>query len=401
MIETIRLSTRQFLESLGVGTESLNTITQITLLLGLLICAALTEYICRRVVAPIVMKIVNKSHTKWDDYLLDPQMIRALCRIVPGLFFYIVLPICTFKETPLFTTILTQGAKIYITVTFISLLTTFYNNVETLTQNEDKFRSKRFFGIVEFLKIGTYFVGAIIIIAFLLSQNPLSMIAGIGAAATVLIFIFKDFILGLVAGIQLSSNQMLKPGDWITVKKLNIDGTVEQISLTTVKVRNFDNTISTVPPYTLISETFQNWAPMFDKGSRRIKRVLYIDVTSIGFCSADTIQTLANTLSFFNSENIEEEKNKVNLTLFREYSEHYIKNLPHTDNGHFSLVRQLSHTPYGLPLEVWFYSTTTAFTQYEARASECIEHLISVLPLFGLRLFQGIANNDFKNPSEQ
>ena len=394
MIVHLKQILGDLLSKSDINPEYLETLSHLLLLVIALASAWFVGYACRKVISPLVRKLVKNTKIMWDDYFFNEPVIRAFCHIIPGLTFYILLPFCLPEEKTLIYTVITQGTKIYITITFITLITAFLNNIENFTINDEKLKDKQLYGTIEFLKIVAYFVGGIIIFSYLIGQSPISMIAGIGAAATVLMLIFKDSLLGLVAGIQLSTNKMLKPGDWITIKDMNIDGVVEQVSLTTVKVRNFDNTISTVPPYYLISNTFQNWAPMKNSHGRRIKRALYIDVNSIHFCNEADISHLIEQ-GLLKEENTGEMKEKVNLTLFREYAEQYIKQLPYVNKEVLILVRQLDPTPNGLPIEFYYFSTITEFKEYETLTAGCLEHLIASIPYFGLSIYQSPTGNDF------
>ena len=375
------------------------TVGHIILLLIALCISWLVGYICRRVFSPLILKLVTNTKFIWDDYFLNKPVVKAFCRIIPGLTFYTLLPFCLPDEKELVYTIITQATKIYIAVTFISLTTAFLNNIENFTVSDEKLKDKQLYGTIEFLKIVAYFIGGIIIISYLIGKSPLSMIAGIGAAATVLMLVFKDSILGLVAGIQLSTNKMLKPGDWITIKNLNIDGVVEQVSLTTVKIRNFDNTIATVPPYYLISNSFQNWAPMKSSSGRRVKRAINIDVNSIQFADNILLETLRKKKYITNADEIDKETEIVNLTLFRKYIEFYLRNLSNVNNNATILVRQLEPTTNGLPLEIYYFSSETSFIEYEQLAAETMEYIIAILPIFGLRMFQAPTGNDIRTIS--
>lgn len=249
-------------------------------------------------------------------------------------------------------------------------------------------------GILQFLRLLTFFLGGIVVVSLLLGYNPTHVITGLGAAATVLMLIFKDSIMGLVAGIQLSLNKMLKVGDWITIKKLDINGLVEEISLTTVKVRNFDNTISTIPPYTLVSDAFQNWDAMAQKGARRVKRALLIDVQSIRFVTQQEVEELRE--KHYLTENVET-KNTTNLTLFRNFLTEAFKRDKDIVQDQWILVRQLDPTPNGIPLEIWFYTQSTEFVKFEDVASSKIELIIAMLPSFHLRLFQSPTGHDIRS----
>lgn len=393
MIEQLKKNIFDYLSYTDLNPEYIDTAGHTLFLLIALAVSWFIGYICHKILSPLVLKLVKNTKFIWDDYFLNKPVIKAFCHIIPGLTFYILLPFCLPEEKELIFIVITQATKIYIAATFISLITAFLNNIETFTISDEKLKDKQLYGTIEFLKIVAYFIGGIIIISYLVGKNPLNMIAGIGAAATVLMLVFKDSILGLVAGIQLSTNKMLKPGDWITIKNLNIDGIVVQVSLTTVKVRNFDNTIATVPPYYLISNSFQNWAPMKTSDGRRVKRAINIDVNSIHFANKDLIASLQKK-KYIRKSTTEEKNEIVNLTLFREYVENYLKELSYVNKKATILVRQLEPTTNGLPLELYYFSCETSFVEYEQLAAETIEHIIASLPDFELRAFQSPTGYD-------
>ena len=220
----------------------------------------------------------------------------------------------------------------------------------------------------------------------------MNILTGLGAMAAVLMLVFKDTILGLVAGVQLSANDMLRPGDWITLPKHDADGMVLEVTLTTVKVQNWDKTITTIPPYVLVSESFQNWRGMFDSGGRRTKRSLYIDMNSIGFCTKEQIEKFAEKGWL---KGMEENEEIVNLTVLRNYLDIYLRNNKRVNQDMILMVRQLQPTPQGLPLELYFFSADTAWVAYEHLQADVFEHLIAMLPQFGLKAFQSPAGADF------
>ncbi len=361
------------------------------MLAGVALVAALAGLAGNRFITPVIIRLVEKTHTAVDDYFLNRPVLKSLWHIVPGFIFYLLFPYCLSPDPEASVYRFVEGAaRIYITVAFILFFKSFLTNVSTYTSEQERFRNHHLVGIVQFLKLIVYSLGGIVIIAILFGKDPLNLIAGLGAAATILMLVFRDSILGLVAGIQLSVNKMLKPGDWVTLKKLDINGIVEEVTLTTVKVRNFDNTISTVPPYTLVSDSFQNWEGMKAKGARRVKRALLIDIHAIRFCSPEERKQL-HAKQLVSDEDFKNQKAITNLTLFRHYAERYLTAQPDILNekdGAWLMARQLDPTPHGLPVELWFYFSETQFVRYEQLAAECMEHLIAMLPAFGLKHFQ-------------
>ncbi len=367
------------------------------------VSSGLAGYLGNRFVTPVVIHIVSRTKTVLDDYFFNRPVLKAFWHVVPGLLFYVLLPSCATEQTTSGTlTFVSGAASIYITATFIHLATSFLTNVGIFTAEHDRLKSHHLAGVIQFLKLIVYFIGSLVIVAFLLGRNPVGLVAGLGAAATVLMLVFKDTILGLVAGIQLSANHMMKVGDWVVIEKMGINGTVEQVSLTTVKIRNFDNTISTVPPYTLVSESFHNWEAMKERGARRVKRAVYMDVNSIrSYGETELAHLKADGL--ITAEEAATTGGIVNLTLFRHYAERFLhehprvlKDLP----GQWIMARQLEATPEGLPVEFWFYLNETNFPRYEDLAATIIEHLIAVAPHFGLSIYQRPAGRDFHQTAD-
>ena len=236
-------------------------------------------------------------------------------------------------------------------------------------------------------------IGIILIISILIDQNAATILAGLGASAAVLMLIFKDSILGLVAGVQLSANDMLRPGDWITMPKYGADGDVLEVSLTTVKVRNFDKTITTIPPYALVSDSFQNWRGMRETGGRRIKRSIFIDMTTVHFCS-DKEKIMFASRGWIDEAQAKPETQVVNLYVFRNYLQNYLKEHPRTHKELMIMVRQMQPTSEGLPLEIYCFSNTTVWPEYEQIQGEIFDHILAVIPEFGLRIFQRPSGND-------
>jgi miniconductance mechanosensitive channel len=245
------------------------------------------------------------------------------------------------------------------------------------------------------LKLVVICVGVIIVISELADKDPMNIIAGFGASAAILMLVFKDTIMGLVAGVQLSINDMLRPGDWITIPKYGADGAVVEVTLTTVKVQNWDKTITTIPPYLLVSESFQNWRGMWDYGGRRVKRSVYIDMNSVAFCTKEQLAQFTANGWLQGAEQGSDEV--VNLFVFRNYLEDYLRRHPRVNSNMMILVRQLQPTPQGLPLELYFFSDGTDWIPYEHLQAEVFEHLFAVMPRFGLRVFQAPAGSDFQS----
>lgn len=236
-------------------------------------------------------------------------------------------------------------------------------------------------------------VGAVLILSILIGKDATAIFAGLGASAAVLMLIFKDSILGLVAGVQLSANDMLRPGDWISMPKYGADGDVIEVSLTTVKVRNFDKTITTIPPYALVSDSFQNWRGMRETGGRRIKRSVNIDLTTIHFCTENEKEVFIKK-GWLNES--DQPLQITNLKVFRDYLMTYLQQHPQTHKELMIMVRQLQPTPEGVPLELYCFTNTTVWADYERIQAEIFDHVIAMTAQFGLRLFQRPSGTDIQ-----
>ena len=390
MIAQTRILAEHFFISLGVTSATATTIAQIAVVLALLLVSLLLAWGLNKVLVPLVLKIVATTKTRWDDYLVNLPVLKAVCRLLPSILVYNLLPLCFDGHNGLTFTIIYQLTQVYIAFSCVMLLSAFLKNITTVAIEE--LEEHHLVGILQFLQVLTYCLGGIIMVSLLCGYNPTRVIAGLGAAATVLMLVFKDTLLGLVAGIQLSANGMLKVNDWITLPKLHINGFVESMSLTTIKVRNFDNTISTVPPYTLVSDSFQNWSGMQAAGCRRVKRALYIDINSIHFADRECREMLVRKK--LASKSCLEAERTTNLTLFRHYLSRRLADDGKVSDKQWRLIRQLEPTPNGLPLEVWFYFNETAFVRFEELASTYMEEMIASLPLFELRAFQSPTGAD-------
>lgn len=384
MIEQIRTFLQTLLETAGLSPQAGANLAQVTVVLILFLLAYFAVWALRQWMIPVIERIVEHTTTEWDDYLLTPAVLRAVSQLIPAWFIYAVLPLC-YDSTEASTYVaLSRLTEAYITLTMTWLVYQLLRNLNVAIPHhtgEHKYR-----GIIQFAIVIVWCLGAIVIISQLLGNNPLRFIAGLGAVATVLMLVFKDTITGLVAGIQLSANGMLRVGDWIQIDSLGINGTVKEISLTTVKVLAFDNSIFTIPPYTLVSNSFQNWSEMNRIGARRVKRSIFIDQQSIRPLTASEIEELARQSLLEPGD--AEQASLTNLTAFRHYAAHSLNNDANVSHGQWVLVRGLSPTPHGLPLELWFYVNETEFVSFEEKASTLIEHFVAMLPSFALKVFQ-------------
>lgn len=350
--------------------------------------AWLVYMLCVKVLAPITVRITRRTDVVWDDYLLNPQVLRSACHVVPAIVVWLLMPPLFFAY-PIIQALLMKATAIYITVATMRLVVAFISSLKLFdTNNDTRSAAQQYFhSFCGVLKIIVLFLGVIIIISIVIDRSPLTLLAGLGATSAVLMLVFKDSITGLVAGIRLTSNNMVRKGDWITMDKAGANGVVEDITLSTVKVRNFDQTIVTVPPQKLIEDSFQNWQGMQEGIGRRVKRVLYIDFRSIAIVNDELKQKLAAD-GLMKKEEMRGEV--VNLTLFRRYMDRWLAQRDDVVKEATYFVRQLEPTANGLPIEIYFFLKQKEWKTYENHLAEIMERMYALVPVFGMRIYQRI-----------
>lgn len=394
-MEDLYVEIAQQLSDMGIDKENISWSTRLTLIALILLISYIITKLFRHLVIPAVHKITSRTKATWDDYLFNERMMTSFCRMIPPIMFYLLLPF-VFNNIPQVLDILLKGCLIYLVITTLMLVNSFLNSLYEISNEHETLRNRPLKGIYQMINLVAIGIGIILIISILIDQNAATILAGLGASAAVLMLIFKDSILGLVAGVQLSANDMLRPGDWITMPKYGADGDVLEVSLTTVKVRNFDKTITTIPPYALVSDSFQNWRGMRETGGRRIKRSIFIDMTTVHFCSEREKEMFASR-GWIDEIQTKPGVQVVNLYVFRNYLQNYLKEHPRTHKELMIMVRQMQPTSEGLPLEIYCFSNTTVWPEYEQIQGEIFDHILAVIPEFGLRIFQRPSGNDLTN----
>lgn len=379
----------------------------------LVVCAVAT-FVLRRVVLISVKRLIQRSTVKWDDLFLKWRFFDRLFLLIPLLLTYaLLLPVLRgYPALVLFCQRVLEMSMIFVGILVVDAL---LNTVLDIYQTFSRSQAFPLKSLVQILKITTYSIGLILFVAVLADKTPLYLLSGMGALTAVLMLVFKDSILGFVAGIQLSRNQMVMLGDWIEMPKYNADGSVIDIALTTVKVRNWDNTVTMIPAYTLISDSFKNWRYMAESGGRRIKRSIFIDVSSIRFCTEEMLQRfekIAYISDYVTAKQREiklyNETTKADLTsrvngrrltnigMLRAYLEAYLRNHPMINQSLAVMVRQLAPTEHGLPLEIYAFCSDKRWIKYEAIQSDIFDHALAVVPEFDLRIFQQPSGHDWE-----
>ena len=381
------------LSRLGIETDKINALHWVGVILCIVLLFYISGLICSKIVIPITNRLTKKTRFKWDDMVFNSDNLKHATNLLAGIILISSLPLLMPENSTLFS-VSSKICIIYITIIFVRLCCGILTSLYLLTNYAKKTKNHTLQGVFQMLKILIICIGIIIVTSIVIDKDPTKLLAGLGASAAVLMLVFKDSIMGLVAGVQLTANDMLRPGDWIIVDKYGADGEVMEVTLTTVKVRNWDKTIVTLPPYALVSESFQNWRGMFDSGGRRIKRSIFIDMNTIALCSKEDVERLADKglLTLDRSTT-----GIVNLTAFREWLENWLKNSEKVNHGMMTMVRHLQPTANGLPLELYFFFNGTAWVDYEHVQAEIFEYVLAILPEFGLKVFQSPTGKDLNN----
>ncbi len=366
--------------------------------------------ITTKVVLKLLSMYINKTKSSWDDAFLKRKVFTKLARLVPAIIVYVSAPIIPEIRAVIERTAL---SFIYLNVAFVISSVLDAANDIYMTFPVSKARPIK--GFLQIVKIVVYIIMGVLIISVILDKSPWILLSSIGALTAITTLVFKDSIMGFVAGVQLTTNDMLRIGDWIEMPKYGADGDVIEITLNTVKVKNWDKTITTIPAYALVSDSFKNWRGMHETGGRRIKRAIYIDVTSIKFCTPEMLEKFKKihllTEYIENKEKEIAEYNKehnidtsllvngrhlTNIGTFRKYIEYYLENHPRVHKGLIRMVRQLSPDDRGLPLEIYAFVDNTQWVTYENVQADIFDHIFAVVDTFELRIFQKPSGNDMQ-----
>ena len=400
----------------GVSAQHIEISAIVIGLFVIFFISALSYYIAKNQLVNIVYKVIYKTKNTWDDTLIEYQVLTRLTLLLPLILILFLTPLI-FPAEPLFSSLLVLFVKILLTFQIARSLSSILNVGKSLYQETAKQKYLPLNAIIQVVKLIIYLIASIIVVALILDRSPIYLLSGLGALTAVLILVFQDTIKGLVASIQISANKMVVAGDWIELPKYGADGDVIEIGLNTVKVENFDKTITTVPTYALTSDSFKNWRNMYHTGARRIKRTIIIDIASIDFYSLDKVDFLASThllksyltdkkqqLEFENKALNQDEKVNIintrqltNIGTFRAYIAMYLNQNMNIRNDLTCMVRQLTATSSGLPLEIYCFANTTVWTEYENIQADIFDHLFAIAPQFDLRVFQHPTGYDWKN----
>ena len=384
LLDSIKIVVEHVIELAGLSGGIVPVVRHVLLALLATLIAWLSGKICSTFIVPIVTKITSKTLSSWNNVFFNKRILNTVSNIIPAVVIWQLLPL-VFYQYPFIENIVRRLTAVYIAVMASKIVLVLLKNLEELEpQTDSSMRqyAKSFLGV---LRIVVLFITTIIMIAILFNKNPLSLIAGLGATSAILMLVFKDTIEGLVAGIKLNSNKMISKGDWIVVPSTPANGIVEEITLTTVKVKNFDNTTVTVSPTTLANGSFQNWRSMKDGPGRKVNRLIYFDFRSIKFVSDEQKQAL-KVAKICTDEQLT--GNCINIALFRAYIEAYLLSKPEVCKETTVLVRQVEATQCGLPLEVVFFIKNSPEIHYEHTLADIMEWCYASTAHFGLTIYQ-------------
>ncbi len=402
------------LQNQGVPPEFISPASTTIAIMAIMILAVISYWIAKYFIVPLLEKAMMKTKYKWDDVFVHRKLFPFLARLVPIVFIYVAADLF-FAEQPATSEIIKRIALTLLVLTTVRILDAALLITEDIYSFHKMAKERPIGAYLSIIKIVFYIFACILTIAILTNKSPLGILSVLGGLTAVLLLIFKDTILGFVASIQLLNLKMVRVGDWIEMPKYGADGDVIDVTIHTVKVQNWDKTITTIPTYAMVSNSFKNWRGMSESGGRRIKRAISIDMNSIKFCTDEMLEKLSqfsiledypkkkqeeitthNQKFNFDSSMVSNGRRQTNIGIFRTYIKAYLRNNPKIHKNMTFLVRQLTPTSTGLPLEIYVFSNDQAWANYEDIQADIFDHILAVLPEFGLRVFQEPAGYDFR-----
>jgi miniconductance mechanosensitive channel len=402
--DSIRIKIYNLLVEWGIGESFASVLDGIIVLIYLALVIVIINLALRWGVMRGLQWLVSKTRVWWDDLLFDSKVLRHLCGIVSPVIINMMMPlvITSLDIRPQWMIeSLYKGVDIYVIIACLKFINTLFKTTFAIIEHRPAWHGKPIKGLLETLQVVLVIVGTILIIAVVIDKSPTGLLAGLGASAAVISFIFKDSLMGLMAGVQLSANNMLKVGDWIEMPSRGIDGVVVEVNLTTIKISSWNNTLQTIPPYLLVSEPFDNWQAMRDSGGRRVKRHINVDMTSVRFADDKLIDSLrahqatSNLMSTIETT-LPEGGELTNLDLYMRVISRYLEVHPRINHKMISMVRQLQPTEWGVPVELYFFSSDVNWIPYEHLQTEIMSHIVAFAPLFDVRIYQAPTSLDFK-----
>jgi len=413
MFERFSNTAIDWLERIGLDKTTAIYFWNLTDFLFVLILSTILYYIAKWIIGSVLKHIAERTATVWDDILFEYKVFHRMAFLIPGLLIRVLAPE-TLGEFGIKTVHVVQSlASIYIIWIFMFVILTFFKALHAIYKTLEVSKYRPIKPYLQVAAIIVYIIGGLLILAYVLDVKLVTFLAGMGAASAILLFVFKDAILGLIGGIQLSANDMVRPGDWISMPKYGADGSILEITLTTVKIKNADMTITTVPTYALVSESFQNFRSMTESDGRQIKRSLLINMYSVKFCTPEMIERfnkiqlisdyVASKEAEFKTYNKQEDVNdevainsrqQTNLGVFMEYLKAYLRSNTNLNQDMDMVVRQLQPKETGIPIEVYAFSKIKTWAEYESIQADMFNHILAVIPEFDLQVFQRPSGTD-------
>jgi len=401
-------------ESMGVDLAMTQLLKMIILLVVMVLAAGILWWIGQQIINRLLERVIRKTNIDWDDVLLEQGVFRKLGHIVPASVVSELTPI-VFSDYPAAIPAIEQVTDAFVMLVIIRVIVSFIGAMSIFLHRSPKFKDKPIASFTQLAKIIVWSIGGIALFGIVLGKNPLTIFTALGAVSAVLILVFKDTILGFMASIQLTINDMVRIGDWVSVPQYGADGDVIEINLTTVKVANWDKTISTVPTYSFVSDSFKNWRGMQESGGRRIKRSINLKISKVKFCDQEMLDRFSKVdlvkdyiaqrqkeIDAYNSEKHIDTKSSVvngrrmtNIGILRAYILSYIKQNPNINQDMTCMVRQLEATEKGVPLEVYCFSSIQAWVDYERIQSDMFDHILAAVSQFDLEVFENPAGSDW------
>lgn len=404
----------ELLTKTGLAADTAEPLTVFILFATVVIVSYLAYILGRYILINILSRLTKKTTTRWDDVLVEHHFFRRLANIIPAAILMAFIP-DIFQGYQGWIDFLMGLVNIYIIFSILLAVDSLLNAISDIYQDFEIAKSKPIKGYIQIIKIGIYFIGAILIISVIIGKSPVYLLTGLGAITAVLLFVFKDPILGFIGSLQLSANDMVRPNDWIVMEKYGADGVVIDMNLTAVKVQNWDKTITTIPTYQMVSDSFTNWRGMEESGGRRIMRSVKINMDSIKFCTPEMIEKFKrirllkdyieekeeelkahNERHDIDSDIVVNTRRQTNIGVFRQYLLSYLKNHDKIKQNMIIQVRQLEPTEYGLPVQIYAFSAEQAWVEYEKVQSDIFDHILTVVPEFDLKVFQNPSGRDFR-----
>lgn len=373
--------------SWGFSPEYADMLDEFVVAALIILLAIGLNYFFQAIVVGGIKRYTRRFPRRWNTLLVERKVVHHLLHVVPGVIIYLLLPLAFVKGKGMLDFSQRVCAVYIIAAILLTLNALLLVGLDIYNSKEIR-KNHPIRGLVQVFQVILFFLGGILIVATLIDKSPVTLFAGLGASAAVLMLVFKDSILGFVSGVQLSANDMLRIGDWVTLPNGTADGIVQEITLNTVKIQNWDNTITTIPPYTMVNSTFQNWRGMQESGGRRVDKRIWLDLDTLRFCTTDELEQIRKDIPLM--ADYQPDGQPTNSQVYRVYIERYLMSLPVVNQDLDLIIAQKEPTEHGLPIRVYFFSRVKAWKEYERIQSDIFDHLFAMAPRFGLKLYQGI-----------